>query len=91
MDIEHLDIKKQFFDTLNERQKRHYAALEANALGHGGQRAVSQAFGIDADTIRRGFRELASGDTLPDNRVRKPGGGRKKNSTVSRNSSSSSD
>jgi hypothetical protein len=79
MHIEHLDIKKQFFATLNERQKRQYAALEAQALGHGGQCAVSQAFGIDADTIRRGLRELASQDHLPDNRIRRPGGGRKKN------------
>jgi hypothetical protein len=79
MDIEDLDIKKQFFDTLNERQKRQYAALEAKFLGHGGQLAVSQAFGIEADTIRRGWRELASGEHLPDNRIRRPGGGRKKN------------
>jgi hypothetical protein len=79
MDIKDLDIKKEFFDTLNERQRRQYAALEAKALGHGGQRAVSQAFGIDADTIRRGFCELASGERLPNNRVRKSGGGRKKN------------
>ena len=78
MHIEHLDIKKQFFETLNARQKRQYAALEAKVLGHGGQLAVSQAFGIEADTIRRGLRELASGDRLPDNRIRRSGGGRKK-------------
>jgi len=86
MDIEHLEIKQQFFDTLNERQKRHYAALEAQALGHGGQRAVSEAFGLCPETVRRGVRELASGETLPDGRVRKTGGGRKKNSSSSQNS-----
>ena len=79
MDIKDRDIKKKFFDTLHERQRRQYAALEAKAPGHGGQRAVSQAFGIDANTIRRGGRELASGERLPNNRVRKSGGGRKKN------------
>ena len=79
MPIEQLELKQQFFQTLNERQRRHYAALEARALGHGGQRAVSQAFAIHVDTIRRGLRELASGDHLPAGRIRKTGGGRKKN------------
>lgn len=81
MHIDHLELKQQFFQTLNERQRRHYAALEAQALGHGGQRAVSQAFSIHVDTIRRGKRELASGDQLPAGRVRQVGGGRKKNAT----------
>ncbi len=79
MNIEHLEIKQQFWGTLNERQKRHYAALEAQTLGHGGQRAVSEAFGLCPETIRRGAHELASGESLPAGRVRKIGGGRKKN------------
>lgn len=79
MRIENVALKKQFFETLNERQRRHYAALEAHALGHGGQRAISQAFAIHVDTIRRGMHELSTGDQVPDGRVRKPGGGRKKN------------
>lgn len=81
MRIEHLESKKQFFQTLNERQRRHYAALEAQALGHGGQRAVSQAFAIHVDTIRRGMSELSSSEPFPAGRVRKTGGGRKKNET----------
>jgi hypothetical protein len=81
MHIEHLESKKLFFQTLNERQRRHYAALEAQALGHGGQRAVSQAFALHVDTIRRGMCELASSDHITAGRVRKAGGGRKKNET----------
>jgi len=82
MEITNLEFKKQFFQTLNESQKRQYAALEAQALGHGGQRAVSQAFDIHADTIRRGMRELDTHIPPPPGRVRKPGGGRKKNDHV---------
>ena len=86
MNIEHLEIKKQFFETLNERQKRHFAALEAKSLGHGGQRAVSQAFDLCPETIRRGDRELTSGETLPEGRIRNAGGGRKKNLNSSQSS-----
>ena len=79
MQITNLEYKKAFFQTLNEAQKRQYAALEAQDLGCGGQRAVSQAFGIHVQTIRRGRRELATHELPPAGRIRKPGGGRKKN------------
>ena len=81
MQITYLELKQQFFQTLNERQRRHYAAVEARSLGHGGQRAVSDAFAIHVDTIRRGLRELARGEQLPAGRIRHAGGGRKKNAT----------
>jgi hypothetical protein len=38
------------------------------------------------DTIRRGQRELASGDDFPAGRVRHAGGGRKKNASRIRGS-----
>ena len=78
MQIEQLELKRQFFQTLNERQRRHYAAVEARSLGHGGQRTVSVAFDIHVDTIRRGMRELATVEQVTAGRIRKPGGGRKK-------------
>jgi len=79
MHIDNIELKKQFFQTLNEYQQRQYAALEAQSLGHGGQRAVSQAFDIHVDTIRRGMRELSANEPPPPGRIRKSGGGRKKN------------
>ncbi len=79
MEILNLDIKKKFFAGLNECQKRHYAAILSNDLGYGGQIAISKALGVDADTIRRGMRELDSNEPLLTNRIRKVGGGRKKN------------
>lgn len=34
------NIKKEFFDKLDERQKRSYAAIEAISQGYGGQSPV---------------------------------------------------
>ena len=65
-----------FASTLNEKQKRLFAGLEANRRGHGGQREVAQILGLSAPTVRRGQRELAQGEITPG--VRLPGGGRKR-------------
>lgn len=83
MKIDNLELKKHFFSELNERQKRHFAALEAKNLGHGGIKAVSEAFDISVVTIREGIKELEAKHELPPNRVRRQGGGRKKNSKQS--------
>lgn len=77
--VSNSDRKKEFFDKLDERRKRHYAALEAETLGYGGLSAVRRAFGMSLATIRKGISELKEGDTIPENRIRKKGGGRKKN------------
>jgi len=62
---------------LDEAQRRWYAALEAQRLGHGGDRLVAQITGVDEKTIRRGRAELdASLADCPDERVRRPGAGR---------------
>jgi transposase len=67
---------------LNERQQRLTLATEARLLGHGGVRAVAEAAGVSATTVRRGVYELESGeDPLPAGRVRRAGGGRKRVST----------
>ena len=80
MEVSNIELKKQFFDSLNERQKRQYAAIESFNLGFGGQLAVSKAFGMSQNTIHKGALELSSKSTLPKGRVRKTGGGRKKKS-----------
>ena len=62
---------------LDEAQRRWYAALESQRLGHGGDRLLAQITGLDEATIRRGREELASELAAgPENRVRQPGGGR---------------
>ena len=62
---------------LDEQQRRWYVALEANRLGAGGVRLVSQITGVDEKTIRRGQTELgAEFAGRPEDRVRLPGAGR---------------
>jgi transposase len=62
---------------LDERRRRLWAAAEARAAGRGGSAAIARATGMAIDTIRKGIRELESGETLEPQRVRRPGGGRK--------------
>ena len=63
---------------LSERERRLLAASEARAAGYGGIAAVSAATGIAPSTIGRGLKELAAPVRLDSDRVRRPGGGRKK-------------
>lgn len=63
---------------LNERSKRRFAAVEANAIGRGGIQIVSQATGLNRNTIARGIRELGQKEEMNVERIRKPGAGRKK-------------
>jgi hypothetical protein len=66
-----------FLSRLDEQQRRWYVALEADRLGHGGERLLAQITGLDEKTIRRGREELAAGlADRPSERVRLPGGGR---------------
>src|SRR5574344_1662875 len=69
---------KSFFDSLNERDRRRYAAIEAIKLGHGGQKYISSVLGCHFQTIMAGINEIINGIETPDNRIRKPGGGKKK-------------
>ncbi len=62
---------------LDEQQRRWYAAVEANRLGHGGERLLALITGLDEKTIRRGLAELAEQlQTRPPQQVRVAGGGR---------------
>jgi len=46
-----------FMSRLDEAQRRWYAALEAQRVGHGGDRLLAQITGMDEKTIRRGREE----------------------------------
>jgi hypothetical protein len=64
---------------LNERDRRLALATEAKSWGRGGISAVHQATGASQTTIRRGMTELADNPAgQSSDRVRAPGGGRKK-------------
>ena len=67
------------FETLSEKDRRRYAAMEAIKLGHGGIAYIAGILGCSRGTMESGIIELS---TLPKdaakNRIRRPGGGRKK-------------
>ena len=63
------------FSLLDEQQRRLFAGLESFKQGHGGDRELALALGLDEETVARGRRELLAGEVDP-NRVRRPGGGR---------------
>ncbi len=62
--------------SLDERARRHWAAVEARSLGRGGIAAVAEATGMSDRTIRTGIRELETGDSPPPGRQRRQGAGR---------------
>jgi hypothetical protein len=70
-EIEH--SMRMFHDSLSEKDRRRYAAIEAAKLGHGGIEYLATLLGCDPKTIRQGQHDL---DQLPDDlgkRVRKKG------------------
>jgi len=62
---------------LDERRRRLWAGAEALSHGRGGQAAVIRATGLSHETVRRGMREIESGESIEAGRVRRAGGGRK--------------
>lgn len=65
-----------FFSLLDEQQRRLYAGLEAQKLGHGGNRRIAEFLGLDVHTVARGRQELF-GEQVQRQRIREKGGGRK--------------
>jgi hypothetical protein len=62
------------YSSLNERQRRLYAANEALKLGHGGIAYVADLFGCHRKTVQRGRLELQGAEVhFPANQARKKG------------------
>jgi hypothetical protein len=64
---------KTFYDSLSEKDRRRYAAVEAAKLGHGGSEYIASMLGCDPKTIRHGQQELAALPHDTRERVRKKG------------------
>jgi len=68
----------QELSTLNEVQKRRFAALKAMELGWGGVTKVSEITKMSHNTIDKGIKEIKNPKKDVSERLRKEGGGRKK-------------
>ena len=63
------------YESLSEKDRRRYAAVEAEKLGHGGVQYIADLFGCDPDTIRQGRHDVEQLPTdAAEGRVRKKGG-----------------
>jgi Rhodopirellula transposase DDE domain len=68
---------QRFYQSLSEKDRRRYAAIEALKLEWGGITYISQLFGCDYYTIRLGIEELDDESAMSMRKVRRSGGGRK--------------
>ncbi len=77
-----------FYESLNERDRRRYAGIEAFKLGHGGQNYIAKILGCSKKTVCKGAAEVTGlpmrtvqesiGKTPAEfSKIRKSGGGRK--------------
>ncbi len=69
---------RNFYNNLNEKDRRRYAGIEALKLGHGGKNYIAKVLGCSRRTVSRGAQEVSSlsGKEVND-RIREPGAGRK--------------
>ena len=68
---------RAFYQSLSEKDRRRYAAVEASKLGQGGRSYIARVLGCDRHTIAQGMSDLNDPGVLSQPRIRQPGGGRK--------------
>ena len=66
-----------FYQSLSEKDRRRYAAIEAKKLGYGGISYICRLLQCNDRTITRGMNELETPLPEDEKRIRLPGGGRK--------------
>ena len=79
------ELMLNYFQDLNEPQKRQYAAIEVKKLSHGGLIYISRLLSISENTIKRGLKELEIPgyfSQFTNGKERKAGGGRKKKKNI---------
>ena len=76
------DQMRLFYQSLSEKDRRRYAAIEATKLGRGGISYIARVLECDRHTVRQGLEELGDPEALEQSRIRRPGGGRKPSDDV---------
>ena len=74
---EHQKINR-LVSNLDEKAARRVVGLLAERAGRGGIASLSRITGMSRTTILAGQRELVGADPIPEERLRRPGGGRKR-------------
>ena len=71
---------QNLYNSLSEKDRRRYAAIEAKKLGYGGVRYVCRLLKCDRDSVKRGMNELEQplSKAGPKERIRQAGAGRKR-------------
>lgn len=73
-----IEIQMQrYYQSLSEKDRRRYAAIEAVKLGYGGQAYIRRLLGCHHETLQLGLKELQDETALQQEGIRQPGGGRK--------------
>ena len=68
---------RNFYNSLSEKDRRRYAAIEVTKFGYGGTAYISHILQCDEKTITRGQRDLNTELSSETKRVRQKGAGRK--------------
>lgn len=56
-----------FYNSLSEKDRRRYAAIETQKLPYSGQKYISRLFGCDEKTIQQGLNDLNIEEELKKN------------------------
>lgn len=67
---------RDLYDSLSEKDRRRYAAIEAKKLGHGGIIYIATLFGCMEKTVKKGLSDLNNEECMQQKSIRKEGGGR---------------
>lgn len=68
---------QRYYQSLSEKDRRRYAAIEALKLGWGGKSYISDLLKCDDESMQLGLQELDDSDALNRKGIRRHGGGRK--------------
>ena len=79
------ETMRNFYNTLNEKDRPRYAGIEALKLGHGGLKYIARVLGCSRRTVKTGAREVSRlysrevQERIQElKRIRKSGGGRRR-------------
>jgi len=72
------DQMRNLYNSLTEKDRRRYAAVEASKLGYGGISYVCRVLQCDEGSVKHGMSEMANPLPSNDGAIRKKGAGRKR-------------